>query len=66
MQNFTAGGGDSLRGFENNTVGPRGIQRIPQTITVPDGSNIILGPESDQILVSRRSLGGNAMVLGGL
>lgn len=65
-QNFTAGGSDSLRGFENNTVGPRGIQRIPQTIKGPDGNTIILGPESDQILVSRRSLGGNAMMLGGL
>ncbi len=65
-QNFTAGGSDTLRGFENNTVGPRGISRSPQTIVGPDGKLIVLGPESDRIIVSRRSLGGNAMLLGGL
>jgi outer membrane protein insertion porin family len=65
-QNFTAGGSDSLRGFENNTVGPRGIQRIARTVTGPDGSVISLGPDSDTIAISSRSLGGNAMALGGL
>ncbi|MCC2618172.1 outer membrane protein assembly factor BamA [Aestuariibacter halophilus] len=65
-QNFTAGGSDTLRGFENNTVGPRGIQRIPQSITGPDGDRIFLGPESDQLRISRQSLGGNAMALGGV
>lgn len=65
-QNFTAGGSDTLRGFENNTVGPRGIQRIPTTANAPDGSTIILGPESDRISISRQSLGGNAMLLGGI
>lgn len=65
-QNFTAGGSGTLRGFENNTVGPRGVQRAPQTITAPDGSTITLGPESDQIFVTERSIGGNAMVLGGM
>jgi outer membrane protein insertion porin family len=65
-QNFTAGGSDTLRGFENNTVGPRGIQRIADSTTAPDGSTIILGPESDRISISRQSLGGNAMLLGGI
>lgn len=65
-QNFTAGGSDSLRGFENNTVGPRGIQRIARTVTGPDGSTISLGPDSDTIAISARSLGGNAMALGGV
>lgn len=65
-QNFTAGGSDTLRGFENNTVGPRGIQRSPRSIVGPDGSTIYLGPESDVISISSRSLGGNAMALGGI
>ena len=65
-QNFTAGGSDTLRGFENNTVGPRGVRREPERIVGPDGSIIYLGPESDLISVSSRSIGGNAMVLGGI
>lgn len=65
-QNFTAGGSGTLRGFENNTVGPRGVQRVPQTVTGPDGSTVVLGPESDQVFVTERSIGGNAMVLGGI
>lgn len=65
-QNFTAGGSDTLRGFENNTVGPRGIQRVAQSITAPDGSIILLPPESDSVSASRQSLGGNAMILGGV
>ncbi|GAB5382062.1 outer membrane protein assembly factor BamA [Aliiglaciecola sp. M165] len=65
-QNFTAGGSDTLRGFENNTVGPRGVQRQARNIIGPDGSTIFLGPEADQVSVSSRSLGGNAMVLGGI
>lgn len=65
-QNFTAGGSGTLRGFENNTVGPRGVQRVPQTVLGPDGSSVVLGPESDQVFVTERSIGGNAMVLGGV
>lgn len=65
-QNFTAGGSDTLRGFENNTVGPRGVLRRSRTVTAPDGSTVVLGPESDLLSVSSRSLGGNAMALGGL
>lgn len=65
-QNFTAGGSDTLRGFENNTVGPRGIQLSPRSITGPNGEPIFLGPESDFVSASSRSLGGNAMLLGGV
>ncbi|GAB3022146.1 outer membrane protein assembly factor BamA [Bowmanella dokdonensis] len=64
--NFRAGGSDSLRGFENNTVGPRAIYRQPRTITGPDGTPIPLGPNQDNIVVSQRAIGGNAMALGGL
>lgn len=65
-QNFTAGGSDTLRGFENNTVGPRGVQRQPTFVTTPTGERVLLGPDSDNLFISQRSLGGNAMVLGGL
>lgn len=66
-ENFTAGGSDTLRGFENNTVGPRGIQRVPTTlITDPNGVVISGSPENDLLSVSRRSLGGNAMALAGI
>ncbi len=67
-ENFTAGGADTLRGFENNTVGPRGIQRSSSgnTITLPDGTIIPGDPSNDSYLLSRRSLGGNAMALGGI
>jgi outer membrane protein insertion porin family len=66
-QHFTAGGSDSLRGFENNTVGPRGIQVSPSLVlTDPNGVPIYSGSENDTISISTRSLGGNAMALGGL
>lgn len=68
-ENFTAGGSDTLRGFENNTVGPRGIQRIASNdgvITGPDGVNIPGSASTDQLFISRRSIGGNAMILGGV
>lgn len=65
-QNFTAGGSDTLRGFENNTVGPRAIQRTPTSITGPDGSPIIRGPDYDILTVTRRSIGGNALAVGGI
>merc|ERR1712137_1056287 len=51
-ENFTAGGSDSLRGFENNTVGPREV--FPGD------------PADAQLSWSTRSLGGNAMALGGI
>ncbi|WP_109341086.1 outer membrane protein assembly factor BamA [Saliniradius amylolyticus] len=69
-ENFRSGGNDTLRGFENNTVGPRPIYRQPTTVTGPDGSQIALGPDSDTIAdpIARRlrSVGGNAMVTGGV
>lgn len=66
-QHFTAGGSDTLRGFENNTVGPRGVQVTPSLVlTDPNGVPIYSGPENDTITISSRSLGGNAMALGGL
>jgi outer membrane protein insertion porin family len=64
-QNFSAGGSTSLRGFENNTVGPRGIQRQANRLITPSGEAIVLGSEQDTIFVTERSLGGNALVLGG-
>ncbi|MCU7554937.1 outer membrane protein assembly factor BamA [Alteromonas sp. ASW11-19] len=66
-ENFTAGGADTLRGFENNTVGPRGVIRVPSgAITGPGGVQYPSDPSNDTIGISRRSLGGNAMALGGL
>ncbi|MCW8091662.1 outer membrane protein assembly factor BamA [Alteromonas sp. ASW11-130] len=66
-QNFTAGGSETLRGFENNTIGPRGISRSSPIANVgPDGTPYPGDPLSDNITISRRSLGGNAMALGGV
>lgn len=66
-ENFTAGGADTLRGFENNTVGPRGIQLIRSNlITSPNGVPILGNRETNRIALSNRSLGGNAMAVGGL
>jgi outer membrane protein insertion porin family len=66
-ENFTAGGADTLRGFENNTVGPRGIQLLRSGfITSPTGVPILGSEDTSSIALSGRSLGGNAMVLGGL
>lgn len=62
-ENFTAGGADTLRGFENNTIGPRAIYRYPQSLP---GGGCCLGPDYDSISVSSRSVGGNAMALAGL
>ncbi|MFC3093152.1 outer membrane protein assembly factor BamA [Alteromonas sediminis] len=66
-ENFTAGGADTLRGFENNTVGPRGVIRQGSSfITGPDGVIIPGSPSNDSYFLSSRSLGGNAMALGGV
>jgi len=66
-ENFTAGGADSLRGFENNTVGPRGVIRSTSgTISGPNGEVYPNDPDDDYITLSSRSLGGNAMALGGI
>ncbi len=64
FKNFRGGSSDALRGFENNTVGPRGIMRIPQVMNVtgPDGVSygVILPRENDIISLDRFSGGGNA------
>ncbi|WP_068547091.1 outer membrane protein assembly factor BamA [Thalassotalea crassostreae] len=66
-ENFRAGGADTLRGFENNTVGPRAIYRQPnQSPGVPGGPPEVAPPNEDSIGVSSRSVGGNAMAVAGL
>jgi outer membrane protein insertion porin family len=66
-QHFTAGGADSLRGFENNTVGPRGVSVRPSSVILDPNGKVILGDDTnDSISINSRSLGGNAMILGGI
>jgi len=69
-ENFRAGGSDTLRGFENNTVGPRAVYRYPTSIggtpNPTGGDACCLGPDHDYIQVSPRSVGGNAIALGGV
>jgi outer membrane protein insertion porin family len=70
-ENFRAGGSDTLRGFENNIVGPRAVFRYPTPISgTPDpvggGSSCCLGPDHDYINASERSVGGNAIALAGI
>ncbi|RUO44352.1 outer membrane protein assembly factor BamA [Aliidiomarina taiwanensis] len=66
-ENFYGGGADTLRGFEPNRTGPRGLVRRASFIEGPPDANgnptqIALGPEFDTLEVARRStLGGNAM-----
>ncbi|WP_017445718.1 outer membrane protein assembly factor BamA [Gayadomonas joobiniege] len=74
---FRAGGSSTMRGFENNVVGPKLFYRQSSTTTgIPDASgeteNILLGPEFDSIQMYTRngsnaiSNGGNAQLLGTL
>ncbi len=69
-ENFRAGGSDTLRGFENNTVGPRAVYRYPKkvggTLNPTGGSACCLGPDHDYIQASPRSVGGNAIAIGGI
>lgn len=65
-QNFTAGGSDTLRGFENNTVGPRAVRRTPASTLDPTGEQVALGLPSDFLDVTPRSIGGNAIAVGGV
>ncbi len=69
-ENFRAGGADTLRGFENNTVGPRAIFRYPTNLdgtpNITGSGACCLGPNHDFIDVSPRSIGGNAIAVGGV
>ncbi|RUO35134.1 outer membrane protein assembly factor BamA [Aliidiomarina soli] len=70
-ENFYGGGQDSLRGFETNRIGPRGILRQPTYVQGPPDANgnptrVALGPEYDTYEVAAfRGVGGNAMISGG-
>ena len=72
FENFRAGGSGTLRGFENNTVGPKPIFRRSTPIAgTPDpvdinGRGCCLGVDEDFIQPSRRSVGGNAIALAGI
>ena len=73
FENFRAGGSETLRGFENNTVGPRAIFRnCPSGVSsTPDpisgqGPLACLSSDQDVISISQRSVGGNAIALAGL
>ncbi|MCC5856290.1 MAG: outer membrane protein assembly factor BamA [Idiomarina sp.] len=65
-ENFYGGGADSLRGFEPNRAGPRGLIRRPQFVQGPPDregrpTQIALGPENDVLdVLGRSAIGGNA------
>ncbi|ACV27314.1 outer membrane protein assembly factor BamA [Kangiella koreensis] len=69
FQNFYGGGSSSLRGFETNTVGPRDLQRVRSTQSVPSpipgagNTTIVLPSEYDSLYIGRYSVGGNARFL---
>ncbi len=54
-----------IRGFDSNTVGPRGITRFPTTIS--ENGQVVVAPDSlDRIQTSYRGTGGNASFFGGI
>lgn len=63
---------NDLRGFESNTIGPKGIVRSPQTVSggIPNQlggtTSVIAGPENDVLSTTYRATGGNASVFGGI
>ncbi|MCF6193554.1 MAG: outer membrane protein assembly factor BamA, partial [Kangiellaceae bacterium] len=70
FENFFASGSQSVRGFERNTIGPKEIFRIPtilddrSVIDIFDQPrNSVLPQDFDQIVIGRRSVGGNAKAL---
>ena len=69
-ENFRAGGAGTMRGFENNTIGPHAVYRYPTPIggtpNPTGGSACCLGPDHDYLQISTRSVGGNAMAIGGV
>jgi len=73
FENFYAGGSQTVRGFEKNTIGPRVIQRISgstnsdSVVDSFDGSfPISLPVEYDTFRTQNRAVGGNARVLGSI
>ncbi|MEX1222087.1 MAG: outer membrane protein assembly factor BamA [Idiomarina sp.] len=71
FENFRIGGNQNLRGFEANTVGPRAIYSFANDISGPPdltGQPVAIpaGPGADTVQVTRLSVGGNAMAVGGV
>jgi outer membrane protein insertion porin family len=59
FENFYSGGARSVRGFQANTIGPRGIQC--DTVLVPDGMG---GSTITEFCQADEAIGGNAKVEG--
>ena len=60
-----------LRGFESNTIGPKGIIRSKRSVTGPNDAfgnptQLVLGDDFDSIQTTFRATGGNASFFGGL